>query len=100
MFDGSNSEVGILDWLTKPMEAPDPSDGLSPLGLLGAALQDFGAAQQGGQGSALDNFAQRQRNAAWHQRINAGAPMAKQPVYGLQRIGTPSWPPRSPYTQI
>jgi len=57
--DGGDDES--LGWLTKPLT---PSAGFNRLGVLGAALQDFGAAQQGGQGSALANFAQQQRRYA------------------------------------
>jgi hypothetical protein len=92
MSDSEDSGGGILDWFTRPMELPDPSSELSPMGLLGAALQDFGAAQRGGQGSSLDNFAQRQRNAALYQRMNA----MRRPPYGLQQIGAPGWEPGSP----
>ena len=60
---------GVSDWLTQPLDTPDP--GFNRLGVLGAALQDFGAAQQGGQGNALANFAQQQRRAAQYPRADA-----------------------------
>src|SRR5262245_9730470 len=56
--------MGLLDWFTESL-ASNPSAGFNRLGVLGAALQDFGTAQQGGQGNALANFAQQhQRHAA------------------------------------
>lgn len=56
---GTSGSGGVLDWFTKPLDPENPSAGFNRLGVLGAAFKDFGAAQDGRPGTALDSFMQR-----------------------------------------
>ena len=89
-MDESLGLGGLLGWFTNPL-ATDSSAGLNGLGLLGATFKDIGATQEGGQGSALANFANQQQRAWTYQKAEAvpssTAPPASIPATGSDKDG-------------
>ena len=79
---GTGGSGGVLDWFTKPLDPENPTAGLNRLGALGAAFKDFGAAQDGHPGTALDSFMRAQRDTSTTAKEAPSAGMSPLGVLG------------------